>query len=307
MWESCATMPAGPRFTLDQLHALTTAAESGSLREAAARLHLSEAGLRSRLMSLEQAVGRSLYIKQQGRRGRLELTPHGLAWLDKARDLLARARVLDEDVLETSNEVRVASSQYLAYYVLIDTIRAFRTKHPKTVVRLWTRIEQDIEHTLLEDASFELAFCAPRSPDPRLGYRHWFDLEWWFVAPRKHRFAERTRLGIHELAGEPLILFESGSTGREHQLEAFRRRNLTPRVEMEASTTALIVRMVEAGLGVSVLPLLRSGTITRGANVVAVPLGHQVRPIGSGVLYRRDVPLSPVAQALMEFALGRSI
>ena len=56
--------------------------------------------------------------------------------------------------------------------------------------------------------------------------------------------------------------FEPGSTGRQHVLEAFYRRELTPTVAMEATTTQLVVRMVEAVRTVFLadpLKMLRSG------------------------------------------------
>ena len=45
--------------------------------------------------------------------------------------------------------------------------------------------------------------------------------------------------------------------------------------------------MVEAGLGVSIVPLLPSGVVTRGHRVGIRPLGHQIRPIQSGILTRK--------------------
>ena len=57
----------------------------------------------------------------------------------------------------------------------------------------------------------------------------------------------------------PLILFERGSTGRRHVMDAFHAEGLSPRVDMEATNTEIIVRMVEAGLGVSGARVSRRG------------------------------------------------
>jgi DNA-binding transcriptional LysR family regulator len=59
--------------------------------------------------------------------------------------------------------------------------------------------------------------------------------------------------------------------------------------------------MVEAGLGVSVVPLMPGGAVTRGHRVGVRGLRAQIRPIHSGVLTRRGEVLPPAAQAFAEF------
>jgi DNA-binding transcriptional LysR family regulator len=99
----------------------------------------------------------------------------------------------------------------------------------------------------------------------------------------------------------PLILFEQGSTGRQHVLDAFRGRGLTPRVDMEATTTGIVVKMVEAGLGVSLVPLMPNGAVTRGTKVGARRLPGQIRPIHSGILKRRGEQPEEAAEAFIRF------
>jgi DNA-binding transcriptional LysR family regulator len=59
--------------------------------------------------------------------------------------------------------------------------------------------------------------------------------------------------------------------------------------------------MVEAGLGISIVPLLPSGAVTRGRRVEARTLDASIRPIHSGVLIRRNEKPSAVAARLLDF------
>jgi DNA-binding transcriptional LysR family regulator len=70
---------------------------------------------------------------------------------------------------------------------------------------------------------------------------------------------------------------------------------------MEATNTEIIVRMVEAGMGISIVPLLASGIVTKGRNVAARSLARQVRPIQSGLLKRRGETLSSASVAFITF------
>src|SRR5262252_1021404 len=96
-------------------------------------------------------------------------------------------------------------------------------------------------------------------------------------------------------------MYERGSTGRQHVAEAFQRLGLAPHVEIEATNTDLIVRMVEAGLGIAVVPLHPSGAVTRGRRITVHSLGRQLRPIDSGILLRRGERLNEPTTKLLEF------
>jgi DNA-binding transcriptional LysR family regulator len=75
---------------------------------------------------------------------------------------------------------------------------------------------------------------------------------------------------------------------------------------METTSTEIIVRMVEAGLGISIVPLLPSGAVTQGRRVGIRPLADEVRPINSGILTRRGERLSAAGQRFVEFVRGVS-
>jgi DNA-binding transcriptional LysR family regulator len=108
-------------------------------------------------------------------------------------------------------------------------------------------------------------------------------------------------VGLAELTDLPLILFERGSTGRQHVIDAFHGAGLSPRVDMETTNTEIIVRMVEAGLGVSVVPLTADGAVTRGHRVGRRSLAGLIRPIHSGILLRRGEAPSAAARAFIDF------
>jgi len=126
-------------------------------------------------------------------------------------------------------------------------------------------------------------------------------LPWYFVAATGHPLLEREALSLAELTNEPLIVFEAGSTGRQHVLEAFYQRGLTPRIAMETTSTQVIVRMVEAGLGTAIVPLLPSGIVTRGLRVGQVALGQQIRPMESGIFSRPDWGNDFAVRTFIEF------
>ncbi|MBW3538860.1 MAG: LysR family transcriptional regulator [Planctomycetes bacterium] len=300
--------PALLSVSTDQIAAFVELARQGSLRKAAGELFISEQGLRCRLLALEQRLGTALYLKQRGiRRGSL-LTAEGRRILPHAIDFLDRARNLGElfAAAPRVREVHVAASQYLIYYVLIDAVKRFHARFPQIRIRLSSRTEQEIEAALLSDPDLALGIAAPYDPSADLEYVHLFSMDWSVIAPPGHPLLKRRRLTLERIAGEPLILFERGSTGRRHIVEGFQRAGASPRIEMEMTNTQVIVRMVEAGLGVSIVPLLPGGAVTRGVKVGVRRLGRQIEPIRSGILTRRGETPAPAASEFIAFVRKRA-
>ncbi len=294
-----------PSLSTDQVAAFVELARLGSLRQAARELHITEQGLRNRLLVLEERLGAELYRKSRGPRRATPLTeqgrqflPHALAFLDRARQLAEHFGGPAEP-----HEIHVAATQYLILYVLIDAVRRFHRAYPHIRVRLSNRTEEEVEEALLGDPEVALGVAAPYEPAPQLEYVHIFSMNWSLITPPGHPLAHKARLRLADLTDLPLILFEHGSTGRQHVMDAFHGAGLSPRVDMETTNTEIIVRMVEAGLGVSIVPLMPGGAVTRGRKVCARGLGEQIRPIHSGVLRRRGERLSDAGQAFLDFLL----
>ena len=292
-----------PSVSTDQVAALVELARAGSLRGAAAGLHITEQGLRNRLIALETQLKVSLYHKQRGPRRRSPLTPQGELFLPQAKAFLESARRLGGSVGGEvgAQEVHVAATQYLTLYAMLDSIRRFHRAFPAIRVRLSTRTERDIEDALLRDPDLAFGVAAPYEGGTGLEYRHLFSLDWGLIAPPGHPLLKKRGLALADLVGEPLIIFERGSTGRQHVLSAFHDLGLSPRVDMEATTTGIVVKMVEAGLGVSLVPLTPNGAVTRGVKVGVRKLPGQIRPIHSGILIRRGETPLPAAEAFIRF------
>jgi DNA-binding transcriptional LysR family regulator len=292
-----------PQLTTDQIGAFVELSRQGQIRSAAQVLGITEQGLRSRLLTLEHRLGVELYRKSRGPRRTTVLTDQGRRFLPHALGFLERAHELCRtfDVDTGAREIRVAASQYLIRYVLIDVLKQFRKQAPDIHVRVSTMSELEVEEALRTDSGVALGVAAPYEPSPDLEYHELFAMSWSLITPPRHALLAKRRLQLQDVTDQPLILYERGSTGRQHVLDAFHDRGLSPRVALETTSTETIVSMVEAGLGISIVPLLPSGAVTRGRRVEAKTLDASIRPIHSGVLMRRNEKLSAAAARLLDF------
>ena len=293
-----------PSLSTDQIAAFVELSRQGSIRAAATELGITEQGLRNRLVALEARLAAQLYRKARGQRRSTQLTEQGRRFLPHALAFLERARELADVLAESGGEqvVRVCASQYLVNYILIPVVRHFQEEAPGIHVRLSILGEEEIERALRQDPEIAFGVAAPYEPSPELDYSELFAMDWSLITPLRHPLS-RCRGGpaLRDIADEPLILFERGSTGRQHILDAFHEAGITPRVAMEATNTETIVRMVEGGLGISIVPLLESGVVTRGRKVGVRSLGTRIREIHSGVLTRRGERLAGASGRFLDF------
>lgn len=292
-----------PHLNTDQIAAFVEVARHGQIRSAATGLGITEQGLRNRLIALETQLGTELYRKVRGPRRLTPLTDAGQRFLPHALAFLERAHELCDafDIDTGHREIRIAASQYLIRYLLIDVLARFARAEPAIHVRVSTMTERDVESTLLDDPEVAFGLAAPYEPCPDLDYTDLFAMPWSLITPQRHALASRRSVRLDDVAKVPLILYERGSTGRQHVLDAFHAHDLTPRIALETTSTETVVSMVEAGLGASIVPLLPSGAVTRGRNVAVVKIRDEIRPIHSGVLRRRREAMSPAAARLLAF------
>lgn len=130
-------MPAAPRYTLDQLVVLDAIARAGSFAAAARELHRVPSAVSYTVQALEDALGVPVFDRA-GRRA--TLTPAGRRLLDEARDLLGRARHLDQ--LATllgagwEPELQVVVDGACRFDPVIHALRGFGDRGVPTQVRV---------------------------------------------------------------------------------------------------------------------------------------------------------------------------
>ncbi|MEP6503480.1 MAG: LysR substrate-binding domain-containing protein, partial [Betaproteobacteria bacterium] len=188
--------------------------------------------------------------------------------------------------------VRVASSPTLSAYLMPACIAACTREAPRVRFVLLDRIQQDVLESVrggevdfgvvVEPPEVDDLHCEPVLHDPFV-----------LVVPTGHRLARATSVRWKALDGAALVLLDASSGSRRYVDDALARHGADCKVEQELAHPTTVFQMVEAGIGLTVMPRL------------AVPPGGlhglQVRPLlprleRTVMLVRRnDRALSPVA------------
>lgn len=237
---------------LKELRSLVALSELGSISLVADHIHLSPPAIHKQLKTLEGELGVLLYEKA-GKQ--LQLTQAATILLPHIKEMLAHydfaLAALDEWKGLKRGLVRIGTGA--SSYVLPAILKRFRRAYPKIEVLVETANTPALLEEL-QKGSLDLALVV--SAD--LSERHDFVIEevWNFemilVSQFKH-LPPRTRLA--DLKDQRFILFRQGSRMQDPIDRYFAANMFEPKVVMRFDNADFIRSMVQAGLGIALLPL----------------------------------------------------
>jgi DNA-binding transcriptional LysR family regulator len=131
------------------------------------------------------------------------------------------------------------------------------------------------------------------------------------VAGAGSRGARARRMRLEDVASEPLIFFDRGSSDWTLTHGLFRRAGLVPNVVLEVETIETAKRMVERGMGLAFLPHLAVVREVQRGRLVAIEVrGAEPLSRSLDVIHPRQRPLGSEALALLRIlrqAVGPSV
>ena len=284
---------------LDHLRTLVAAVETGSLSGAARRRSLTQPAISLQVKALEQEMGTALFHRQG--RG-VTLTQTGAVLYDHARDILSRVRAARSEVAEVlgvnRGVLRLGVTDAAATRILPKTFARFHGSHPEIEVQVSVHPTGALIERLQNDAIDLGVGTLPATGDafPNLEFVFLERETLGLVAPGEARRSPLTAI----LDTYPFMAYPRGSTTRALIDVALAEAGLTARPRMEIGRPDVMIRLVEAGLGVAVLP--------RDVSEPAAERGAVFRPSGRrfqvsrrlGLLRLRGRRLDPAARAFAE-------
>lgn len=250
-------------FSLDQLRGLDAVARTANVTRAAAELFVSQPTLSRQLAALETEVGAPLL--DRGPSG-VTLTAAGEALVPIARRMLADAEAVRTEMrafagLERGRVV-LGAPPTLCVSVVADALGEFCAAHPDVEVVVREAGSRELRDELAE-GGLDLALTVTRDrarPDPVLLAVPLFTEE--LVVASSAAAPPPTLAGadaaggltLAALAQLPQVVFNRGYDLRVATDAAFTSAGLTPRVAVEGAEMDAVLRFVERGIGVAVVP-----------------------------------------------------
>ncbi|MDO9434466.1 LysR family transcriptional regulator [Hydrogenophaga sp.] len=267
-------------------------ADTGGIRQAADKLHLSQSALTRRIQDLEATLGASLF--ERTARG-MSLTPFGQALLHHASIVALSCQYALSELGDLrdgeAGTLRIAAGPAWAYATVPDAVAHMQSLHPKVHVTL---INQLNESTLPMLSSGKLDVVLGGLPptkqrDPQITYEPLLHIEHLVYAHESHPLHQRAAVRAADLAQVPWVWFIEAVAARESVEKYFQRARLpAPVSAVETSGVQLGLRVLRHARHVMVLPsTLRE--IGAGHGVHPLPLDRSLGRFSAGMMYRPSV------------------
>ena len=287
-----------PRLELRHFRYFAVLAEELHFGRAARRLGIAQPPLSQQIRRLEELLGARL-LERTSRR--VQLTDAGRVFQVEAGRVLAGADLAVEAARRAARgeagSLRVAFAATVMFLALPRIIREFRDRFPRVHLDL-REMPTGTQLAALLEGDIDLGFVREPEPDPSLDIVTVMREPLRIALHKGHRLARRARVGVKELADEPFVLFPQDLAPGLHRqvMTICREAGFVPEVVEESRELYTSVSLVEAGIGVSILPA--SVEKLGWKNVRYLPIPGPAGETRIAAAWRRDRD-RPVLRALM--------
>ena len=286
-------------FDLVDLRLMVRVAEANSLTRGAEAVHLSVPTASTRIKNIEDSLGvKLLYRTSQG----VTLTPPGQAFVHHARLVLGQLEHLSGDLQEYAKGIkghlRVFANTTALGEFLPPVLRAYLLTHPDVNIDLRERLSDDIVRAV-SDGQTDIGIVAGTVRTENLEVIPYRRDRLVLVVPREHPLAaqplvafadtlELEHIGLHEASAIHAFL---------RQICSGLRRTIRLRIQVGSFEAAC--RMIEAKVGVGVLPESAARRHAQTLAIQIVPLSDEWSLRAMQICVRSLASLPPFARDLV--------
>lgn len=234
-------------MNLTQLRSFHAVASSGGFIAGASALNVSQPTLTAQIKALEAEFGVELFYR---RNRRSELTPSGrdlhaitkrlFAEEKEAREFLSAAKGL------RTGHLRIGA---VGPYHVTEMLAAFNQRYPGITLSMSIGNSSEVQRDLLDYKS-DIAVLAHIDPDARLIAMPYRRHPVLVFMPANHKLARRKSVRLVELATEPFVARELGSTTRRAFEAAAKAKGIALRTIIEIGSREAIREAVIHGIGI---------------------------------------------------------
>lgn len=278
------------QITLKQLRYFDAVARARHFGRAAEACAVSQPALSMQIKELEETLEATLIDRGARQVG---LTRFGEAVADRARDIL---RSVDElrDLARASQDrlvgrLRIGVIPTVAPYLLPRVIANLTRMHPDLEIHIRETVTPQLIREL-GDGSLDTAIVALPVSEAMLTEVALFEESFLLVRPGSE--AQAPVPSSDALREMRLLLLEEGHCFRDQALSFCNLQSGPPREVLDASSLSTLVQMVNAGIGVTLIPEMAVAVETRSADVSIARFGDPQPSRTIGMVWRKTSPLN---------------
>jgi LysR family hydrogen peroxide-inducible transcriptional activator len=287
-------------MTLNELRYAIAVAQELNFRRAAKKAFISQPALSLGIQKLEDELG--VRIFERGKK-EVTVTSIGMEIIEHAQRALEEAACIHEiakqGIGQLAGSLRLGVIHSVGPYLLPDLIPTLKNLAPEMTLAIEENITINLD-TLLRNGKLDVIIIALPFSDAGIRIIPLYDEPFEIAVNKAHRWSNRRSIKAQELAGEKVLLLDSGHCFSNQVAEAC--PDLAGKsADIQQGTSLETIRnMVASGLGVTVLPASSNSTRYRNPLLKIIPF---VRPIPSrriALAWRKGFAREQVIEVLVK-------
>lgn len=258
---------------LRHLRTLIALRDSGSLVEAADRVHLTQSALSHQLKDLEDRLGCNLFIRKSRP---LRFTVAGERLLQLADDVLPAIRAAEREIGKLADgqagRLHMAIECHSCFQWLMPSIDHFRNH--------WPEVELDLSSGFnfaplpaLVRGELDLVITSDPVDLSGISYVALFSYEALLAVSKDHRLADKKYVDPEDLSSDTLITYPVSKDRLDLFTKFLDPADVEPAAVRTAELTMMMVQLVATGRGVCSLPNWALTEYLEKQYLLAKPLG----------------------------------
>ena len=287
-------------FDLVDLGLFRHVVEAGSITHGAERANLALAAASTRIRSMEDTLGAKLLV-----RSRLGVTPTtaGRTLLAHARTILSQTERLREDLGAyaggLAGEIKVLSNTNALTGFLPDVLGTFLARHPNISVDIEERLSDEIVGLIAEGVA-EIGIVAGTVETARLETYPFATDRFVVVAARNHPIANHTSVPFADVMNLDFVGLDRASALQRFLAGKAARAGRALRLRVQLRSFDGVCRMVEAGVGIGVVPETTARLAQKTSDIAVVALDDPWAVRDLTIVLRGYRALPPTSRLLVD-------
>jgi LysR family transcriptional regulator for metE and metH len=244
-------------------------ARQGNLTRAAECIYLSQSALSHQLKDVEAFFNTQIFIRQKKQ---MLLTNTGKIILEASENIMGeiertknRIKFLSE---KNAGEIKISTECYTSYHWLSSFLKEYKMLYPKVEINIDTISTYNSVNALLEN-KIDIGI-GEDNVNSKLNYIPLFRDEFVAIVPCDHPYAELKWVNPENFYAQNYIMYTIPNELSTIYKLLFKTGK--PKKVIKIALTEVIIQMVKAGMGITVLPHWVAASYLESNELTAVPI-----------------------------------
>ncbi|MFD1037361.1 LysR substrate-binding domain-containing protein [Virgibacillus byunsanensis] len=271
-----------------QVEYFAEVAKQLNFTRAASNLHISQPSLSKTIKNLETEIGAALFYRGAKQ---LDLTDAGQAFLVNAKNVLDAFENLTSelnDVIDLKKgEIKIGIPPIIGTAFFSKLISKYKEAYPSIDMTLNEVGSKKIKHGVREGELDIGLICNLPIQKENFETIKLLKDPLMLIVQKDNPLAERKTIDFSHIEKEPFIMYRHDFSLHDGIIEACKNHGFYPNIVCESSQKDFMIEMVEAKLGVALLPSKICGQINNDT-ITTIPFTRPVVNLELGMIWKKD-------------------